>query len=371
MNDFLIFIIAIVIIIVGIILINIEIDTEDKRIKKITKSAGWVLTVCGAFGLLPQISYWVQNDNGGSETTTTTSIVSTTTTTTNTTVPTTTTQSNTTTTPTTVSTTTTQATTTTTNNSTVPTTTTQTTTALYSGYGIIDYSNAVYEGYLLNDEPSGEGTMRWENGNIYTGNWVNGIFAGYGVFTFASGDKYEGNFSNDKFHGKGTFIWKDGSSYTGDWANGVRTGYGVYRFSNGDKYEGDFINGELNGQGTITFADGQTNTGIWRDGKLVESITSETGEGTTIMTTDMSSVVINEGDTITITLTVTGDKTGMTLSSADSNIANASWNGGKWDGNKITFQITGVSPGTSSVTVYRKNYRTEYFVTIDVTVYDS
>jgi hypothetical protein len=88
----------------------------------------------------------------------------------------------------------------------------------------------------------------------------------------------------------------------------------------------------------------------------------------TKITADKSSVTVNKGSYTTVTLTVTGDKTGMTLSSANSLIAKGSWSGAKWDGNKITFRVTGVAPGTTSVTVYRKNYRSSYYKTFSVTV---
>ncbi|MDR0974370.1 MAG: hypothetical protein LBL80_01620 [Ruminococcus sp.] len=88
----------------------------------------------------------------------------------------------------------------------------------------------------------------------------------------------------------------------------------------------------------------------------------------TKITSDKTAVTVEKGKYVTVTLTVNGDKSGMTLSSANSKVAKGSWAGAKWDGNKITLRITGVAPGTSSVTVYRKNYRSSYYKTITVTV---
>jgi hypothetical protein len=88
----------------------------------------------------------------------------------------------------------------------------------------------------------------------------------------------------------------------------------------------------------------------------------------TKITATKSSASINKGAYTDITLTVTGDKSGMTLSSSNSKIAKASWNGGKWNGNNITFRINGVASGTATITAYRKNYKSSYYKTITVTV---
>ncbi|MDR0904375.1 MAG: Ig-like domain-containing protein [Ruminococcus sp.] len=83
---------------------------------------------------------------------------------------------------------------------------------------------------------------------------------------------------------------------------------------------------------------------------------------------DKTAVTVERGQYTTVTLTVTGDKSGLTLSSGDSSIAKGSWAGAKWDGNKITMRITGVAPGSSTVTVYRKNFKSTYYKTFTVTV---
>jgi hypothetical protein len=88
----------------------------------------------------------------------------------------------------------------------------------------------------------------------------------------------------------------------------------------------------------------------------------------TKITANKSAVTLEKGQSTTVTLTVTGTKTGLTLTSASSAIAKASWSGAKWDGNKITFKITANGPGTTNITVYRKNYRSSYYKTIQVTV---
>jgi hypothetical protein len=88
----------------------------------------------------------------------------------------------------------------------------------------------------------------------------------------------------------------------------------------------------------------------------------------TKITTNVSNVTVKQGESTTVTVTVTGTKTGITLSNGNSAIAKGSWGNAKWNGNKISFTVKGVKPGTTTITVYRKNYRSSYYKTINVTV---
>jgi hypothetical protein len=57
-----------------------------------------------------------------------------------------------------------------------------------------------------------------------------------------------------------------GNMYMGDFRNGIMHGQGTYTFSNGNKYTGEFKNGIRHGQGTYTHADGTVQEGIWKNG---------------------------------------------------------------------------------------------------------
>jgi hypothetical protein len=144
----------------------------------------------------------------------------------------------------------------------------------------------------------GKGTMNYASGDKYTGIWVNGNRTGQGVYTHADGNRYEGQFKDSKKHGKGTLIWApraNGSSskYVGDWIDGNMTGYGVYTFANGDRYElryspitrqgllnhwmsnyysfyaireqslGRWKDDNKHGKGTMDYASGDKYTGAW------------------------------------------------------------------------------------------------------------
>jgi hypothetical protein len=88
----------------------------------------------------------------------------------------------------------------------------------------------------------------------------------------------------------------------------------------------------------------------------------------TKITASSSDITLKEGESATVTMTVTGTKTGITLSNGNSAIAKGTWGNAKWDGNKISFTVKGLKPGKTTITVYRKNYRSTYYKTINITV---
>jgi hypothetical protein len=45
----------------------------------------------------------------------------------------------------------------------------------------------VYEGFLLNDKPEGEGLHRFPDGSVYEGQFSNGEKSGNGKFTLSNG----------------------------------------------------------------------------------------------------------------------------------------------------------------------------------------
>ena len=66
---------------------------------------------------------------------------------------------------------------------------------------------------------------------------------GAGTMTFDNGDTYKGQFKDGAFNGSGTFTSKDG------WT-----------------YEGNFVNGEPDGEGTLTTEDSIVYQGIFKQG---------------------------------------------------------------------------------------------------------
>lgn len=62
------------------------------------------------------------------------------------------------------------------------------------GYGVYIYKNrsAKYEGTFQGEQAHGKGTIRYANGDVYTGDWVNGYFEGQGVLTLNDGKQISG-----------------------------------------------------------------------------------------------------------------------------------------------------------------------------------
>ena len=75
---------------------------------------------------------------------------------------------------------------------------------------LIEYSNGgVYDGHLsLSGKRHGTGRYTWPNGDVYDGEWADGVQSGAGVKTYCNGDQYTGEWSDGLRHGKGRFITK-------------------------------------------------------------------------------------------------------------------------------------------------------------------
>jgi len=116
--------------------------------------------------------------------------------------------------------------------------------------GTLNYPDGTYTGdYHAKpfNQPvrRGYGIMKWNNGNIYTGNWGNNTMDGYGTFIYANGQKYIGDFKEGTFSGYGSMTWPDGQKYVGYFENDYANGYGSYTEKNGTIYKGMWKDFEL------------------------------------------------------------------------------------------------------------------------------
>ena len=112
---------------------------------------------------------------------------------------------------------------------------------------LIPFPNGTYdggwiEGHMVDHERvrvrHGKGTMRYFNGNVYSGDWLNDCFNGIGQYTWADGRVFNGQFKDDKINGKGVGVWPDGKRYEGDYVNDLAEGHGVVTLSDGRLFEG-------------------------------------------------------------------------------------------------------------------------------------
>ncbi len=132
---------------------------------------------------------------------------------------------------------------------------------------------ATYTGYINEEsrEPNGEGRMVYNNGDIYDGEWVEGIQEGEGVFQYNNGDTYEGLWKNGKKDGSGVYIWSDGKKYDGEYREDKRDGEGVYTGWTGyistygwtGNYYGFHKDNAFEGYGRFEFDNGDKFVGIF------------------------------------------------------------------------------------------------------------
>ena len=109
------------------------------------------------------------------------------------------------------------------------------------------YNNGISKGCVSGECDNGFGKWVYENGDSYTGWWVNKQMNGIGFYQFTSGGFYVGEWSNGKKHGYGMYEWDKDSSYSGYWDNDQLHGLGVYYYKeNGESklMSGMFNNGD-------------------------------------------------------------------------------------------------------------------------------
>ena len=150
---------------------------------------------------------------------------------------------------------------------------------LKEGKGIMKCDNMTYDGDWKKGNIDGEGKIRWENGNIYEGQFKINHINGYGYMIWHDLlEKYIGKWKDDKQNGNGIHIWYESpgelkelrNRYVGEWKNGERNGYGVFFYSNGARYEGEWKNNLKTGFGIMTYEDGKKYIGRFEEDRLVD-----------------------------------------------------------------------------------------------------
>ena len=116
-------------------------------------------------------------------------------------------------------------------------------------------------------ERNGNMSVIYENGDKYTGNFVNNLKEGRGTMIYGNGNKYEGQFSKDKKEGYGIMLYSNGEKYEGEFKDDVKEGYGIYHYLDGETYKGDFKNDFMEGRGVFFFSNGEYYSGGFKNGK--------------------------------------------------------------------------------------------------------
>ena len=130
-------------------------------------------------------------------------------------------------------------------------------------YGKLTYPNRdFYIGEMQYGYPEGVGDFYKEDlQDHYTGEFSGGRYNGKGLLR-VEGHTYEGEFKDNMAHGFGTFTYKNGDVYTGDHVEGLSTGKGEYWMKEtGDYYKGDFVRGFYEGHGQFLYGNGDSYEG--------------------------------------------------------------------------------------------------------------
>ena len=109
--------------------------------------------------------------------------------------------------------------------------------------------NIYYSGEFskINLTPEGIGIKKNNRGDIYKGNFENGLFNGYGKLIEKNGTIYQGFWKEGKYNGFGKIKFNNGAYYLGYFENGKRKGFGIYYFENKDFYIGEWKDNNRDG----------------------------------------------------------------------------------------------------------------------------
>ncbi len=111
-----------------------------------------------------------------------------------------------------------------------------------------------FKAYNADDKlPKGRVFIKYPDGRVYEGNFVNGLANGKGKMNYPDSRVYEGNFVNGLANGKGALKHKNGIIDSGMFSNGLLNGegqktYPIKKMYNIDRCVGTFLNGELHGK---------------------------------------------------------------------------------------------------------------------------
>jgi|GEM_PF-3482924 len=144
---------------------------------------------------------------------------------------------------------------------------------MFQGFGFFYFksdehpSSDYYVGFFQKGKMTDQGVFYFSSGERYIGSFLGSKRSGFGTFLMKNGDRYEGEWRDDQFNGKGKLTFPYGEMYEGHFVQGLRNGKGEIRFSDGSIFTGDFLNDKRHGQGVELRSDGSRFEGEWIFGK--------------------------------------------------------------------------------------------------------
>jgi len=141
----------------------------------------------------------------------------------------------------------------------------------------------------------GRGTLEWENGDKYEGQFYNGMRHGVGKLAFADGSEYDGWWRYNRMDGHGTRRFPNGNLYVGNYVDGRRNGQGRHVFANGDQYVGEFKDDAMHGTGRYYFKNNESFEGAFNRGRKEGQGKYQWSDGTVDIIRYSGDVRIGEG----------------------------------------------------------------------------
>lgn len=129
-------------------------------------------------------------------------------------------------------------------------------------------SGLTYEGEFCQDLRHGQGTLTNKSGSyLYEGQWMHGVKHGQGQL-WTDKSKYSGGFRDDQFWGTGSLVDENGDLYEGDFVNGVMEGAVTILTKEGNKFLGEYKAGKKEGPGQWEYSNGTLSNGIFQNGEM-------------------------------------------------------------------------------------------------------
>ena len=102
----------------------------------------------------------------------------------------------------------------------------------------IEEGGSVYEGPVnpATGCKAGFGTLRYKDGSVYTGHFIEGLKHGQGMQRYRDGTVYDGMWENDLMHGEGLLTLQDQSKIKTTWVFGRKFGKGTVTTATGEQY---------------------------------------------------------------------------------------------------------------------------------------
>mmetsp|Transcript_4888 Transcript_4888/g.12548 ORF Transcript_4888/g.12548 Transcript_4888/m.12548 type:complete len:856 (-) Transcript_4888:151-2718(-) len=140
----------------------------------------------------------------------------------------------------------------------------------FTGKGVFNWNDGrKYEGEWSYGVQQGYGTFSDVDGEKYTGNFEKGSFNGQGKVSSPDGDYFHGEFTSGERTGKGKarITYASGDVYEGDVVGSVRAGYGTYTWAGTlDKFSGNWVADKMHGKGKLKKSTGVLQEGTWNRG---------------------------------------------------------------------------------------------------------